>query len=1203
MMRRLFHLLFNRYVFVALGLIALVLLIWFIGPLFAFAQWRPLEPVEVRLWVIGVILGLLALRLLIGVWRRQQLNVRLLNAIASARESKSGEPQPGDAALQELRGNFEQALDRLKQVRFNEQKPGWFSGLRRTFVYQIPWYVFIGAPGSGKTTALVNSGLRFPLADEFGKGSIKGVGGTRNCDWWFSDEAVLLDTAGRYATHESDAQADKAEWEGFLALLKKFRPRQPLNGALLTISVSDLLSESEADRQRHAARLRARLAELHGVLGIDFPVYVLVTKADLLGGFNEYFNAMGKEERAQVWGVTLPYATGSKPQGEALGQTLQNELELLSHRLFDGLPEQLLNEQDTSRRACAYALPQHFHGLIPVLRQMLQDVFSESRFAQHAMLRGLYFTSGTQEGTPFDRVLGGLSRSLGFDARIALHATQGASGKSYFLQDLLRKVIFPEAYLAGRNERAERRERMLGIAGHCAVLLALGLAIGAWAFSTGNNTRYINLVDQRTENMAERLQVMAVSEGESLLELVPVLSELNALAAGPDFPASAPPLSYTYGLYQGDKLDAAVQIAYQAALERALLPRIVRRLEALLQDTPDGNLELGYETLKAYLMLNDPSRYDSEALEAFVRTEWQHSLPESVSNDQRDQLFAHLHNLLAGKTVSSPYPMNEDLVQRKREQLAAFSPAQRAYGRLKLRLMSDSAGEFSIADAGGPQATLVFARASGKPLTQGIPALFTRDGYHKRFLPEAATVLNLLEREEDWVLGRLQRSLDDQATDLVKGAAMHDVKRLYLHEYVRLWDAYLADIRLVDTLSMNQSMDVARILSAPDSPLAQFLRAVSRETTLLKKETATNQQYSLVGQASNRVKAAAADLERVFGPSEITRPNAGNIQLERIVDDHFEPIRRLVTSDGGSMPIQSVLRLFNEMYMSLSSTDAALRNGVVASAGMAQGSDALTRIRAEAAYLPIPLRGMIEELADSSSSQSGGSSARLLAGQIDKSLGAFCRQATGGRYPFRRSSAEDVTLADFSRLFAYGGLFDRFFQDNLAANTDMSGNTWVLRQPGGVETPLPAFQRAARIRDVFFPSGTRNPELSFSFRVLEMDARISRLTLDFDGQVFHYSHGPQIPQQVTWPGPRGSNQVRLELSGQSAPIYLVKNGPWAAMRLFDEGEVRQGSGPERFVDTLMIQGHKVVLEVTASSVQNPFRLRELASFSCPGRAG
>lgn len=93
----------------------------------------------------------------------------------------------------------------------------------RQYLYQLPWYVIIGAPGAGKTTALVNSGLHFPLADRFGN-QLRGVGGTRNCDWWFTNDAVLLDTAGRYTTQESQREEDAGEWQSFVALLKNTAP-------------------------------------------------------------------------------------------------------------------------------------------------------------------------------------------------------------------------------------------------------------------------------------------------------------------------------------------------------------------------------------------------------------------------------------------------------------------------------------------------------------------------------------------------------------------------------------------------------------------------------------------------------------------------------------------------------------------------------------------------------------------------------------------------------------------------------------------------------------------------------------------------------------------------------------------------------------------------------------------------------------------
>lgn len=1197
LLRRLFSLIFNRYLLVVLGIAALVLAIWFVGPLFAFADWRPLETVEARLWLIGIVFFLIFLRILIGFWRRKRINGRLLDAAMNLRKSARAEDD-ANPAITELETNFARAISRLKSNNVGASKDGWWGRLQRKYVYQIPWYVFIGAPGSGKTTALVNSGLNFPLADELGRKQVKGVGGTRNCDWWFTDEAVLLDTAGRYTIQESDAEADKSEWEGFLKLLKKYRPRQPFNGAILTISVQDLLGVDEDGRARLAVRLRARLSELYSTLGITFPVYVLVTKADLLGGFNEYFFGLSKEDRAQVWGASFPYQeTDTKQENGDVGGKIASEMELLVRRLFDRLPDVLLGEHDLSRRSLAYALPQHFSRIIPLLEQVLQNVFEDNRYLPNATLRGVYFTSGTQEGTPFDRVLSALGKSLGYDTQVSLQSSR-AVGKSYFLPDLFRKVVFPEAHLAGRNRQAERRERILALVGHGVVAVTLIAVVTAWGISFQKNKGYIDLVGTKTEKLAGETGVLEVGEGADLLKLLPVLSELQHLADGEHFTADYPPLDYTYGLYQGMKLSAVAQAKYQKGLENTLLPHIVRGLESQLKTIPADNLELSYETLKAYLMINQPEHYDSEALETFVRLDWDRSLPLSVSRERRDELFVHLHNLLKRGAVVSPFPADEALIANCRERLAGYSPAQRAYIRLKRRLSDDARlATFNVADAGGPQAALVFARKSGKPLTQGISGLFTYHGYHDVFRPGLLSSLSALEDEERWVIGQPPTQPGRQFEQALRGAIERDVLGLYLHEYVRIWDEYLADVRLRDSQSISQSIETARIMSAPDSPIAQFLRGVSRETTLLRQEN-NNDNISVVGQAARRVRTAKQDLERVFGPNDLTSRGADASRLERIVDDRFEPIRRLVTSNGGTAPIDATLRLFNDLYMNLSSADAALRTG----ATTAGQNEVLMRVRAEAARLPVPLRTTLEGLADTGGAQAAGNARRTLGDALDSGLGNFCRNAIHNRYPFTRTSPQDVTLGDFSRLFAPGGMFDQFYSERLASMTDMSGPTWILRQPDTPPLPLGSFQKASRIRDAFFPSSSRSPEMAFDIRVLEMDANITQLTLDVDGQVVRYAHGPQVPQRIAWPGPKGSGQIRMELASVGDSHFVSKSGPWALMRFFDEGGGHSVLGPERFSMTITAGGRKVVFEVTATSVMNPFSLLpELGTFACPSR--
>src|SRR5439155_18344608 len=135
-------------------------------------------------------------------------------------------------------------------------------------------------PAPGKSTLLQNSSLRFPLAQRFGNDAVRGVGGTRNCDWRFTDDAIFLDTVGRFTTQDSDPGSDARSWQEFLALLKKYRSRRPLNGIILTVSVGDLLTLTAPGRDAQVAARRRRLDELGQELRIRLPVSSAATMDD-----------------------------------------------------------------------------------------------------------------------------------------------------------------------------------------------------------------------------------------------------------------------------------------------------------------------------------------------------------------------------------------------------------------------------------------------------------------------------------------------------------------------------------------------------------------------------------------------------------------------------------------------------------------------------------------------------------------------------------------------------------------------------------------------------------------------------------------------------------------------------------------------------------------------------------------------------------
>jgi len=165
------------------------------------------------------------------------------------------------AEITAMQVEFQKAISGLKSSRLGHKG--------RDALGLLPWYIIIGPPGAGKTTALRSSGLQFPYAKG---GKVKGVGGTRNCDWWLTNEAIILDTAGRWSTQDDDHE----EWLAFLDLLRKTRPKKPVNGILLAVSLLDL-EGGEEEMSALAKALRDRLDEVTGRLDMVVPVYLLVT--------------------------------------------------------------------------------------------------------------------------------------------------------------------------------------------------------------------------------------------------------------------------------------------------------------------------------------------------------------------------------------------------------------------------------------------------------------------------------------------------------------------------------------------------------------------------------------------------------------------------------------------------------------------------------------------------------------------------------------------------------------------------------------------------------------------------------------------------------------------------------------------------------------------------------------------------------------
>ena len=1137
-----------------LGLILLALFIWVAGPFFAFLEYRPLEPRLARLMLILLIVLAYAGSI---VWKKLKAIKASDRLVAAVVRQSTAEEQPSADALQ-LRERFEEAVSTLK----SRQRGGHS-------LYDLPWYAIIGAPGSGKTTALVNSGLHFPLEQTSGGAKLKGIGGTRNCDWWFTDEAVFLDTAGRYLTQDSDAAADSAGWLEFLALLRKYRKRRPLNGILLSISAHDLM-QGASGLESHIDAARRRLNELNRELRVQLPVYVMVTKTDLVSGFTEYFDDLTLEGRQQVWGVTFPYdQTESGKAAEAFAPEFDRLLLRLNQRVFERVEE----DGDPRRRARAFAFPQQMAALRETLTQFVTGVFTSNRFEQRALLRGVYITSGTQEGTPIDRILGGLSRRFG----MAPDAERPAGrGKAYFIERFLKEVLFAESGLAGVNRRFEMQTAAAQLGGYALMATVAVLGVAALIISYTRNRNYVADVQAAAARLGD---TPPAPVGASLDETLPRLEAVRLVSASANrFPDGAP-WSMSWGLFQGTSLGDAARDAYSRELDGALLPHIAARFrERLIQYAPEP--ERLYAYLKAYLMLGYPEHLNKEQLEYLAGLEWQEAY---AANPARAAVVAqHLHALLESKASLRPVTLDETIVTQARNTLKQASLAGLIYRYVRIKYAEDTARSLRLDTAAGIGTERVLRLRNGASLSTPMASIYTAPVFKEITTTGTAAYVAQFAGEY-WVWGDAAPSIKDSlqlSTDFV---------RLYEDDYIAAWDRVVGGIQAVPLSSRPQTKEALAILGGATSPLRGLLKIVDDNTYL-------------VPPPDPGAKPAAAPGGLASLTTLLPRPKAPalpTIVPGQRVAEHFAPIHRLIADkaiDGVIAKIAQLQQLLQPLGTDPGQVDPAKTPSV-----MPPITTAAQDLEREAMALPSSLGGVLAEVAKGARGVvRSGTAANLAAAYAP--VVAECQAIVGSRYPFNPTGTVDVPPADFGRLFGYNGIYDKFFQESLSQLVDVNQRPWSWKTlegvpVGGSTAMLRQVEAAQRIRRLFFADGSQQPQLQFTITPISLDAGALRFTLEIDGTPIVYRHDAPRRVAVTWPGSKPNLVVAtFEERGGGQP-NLVFQGPWAWLRLLGRAQMQRES---EVLYTMIIseRGHEARLTLEAPNLNNPYGGRDLQQFRC-----
>ena len=1195
-----------RIAWVILGVVCLALLVWLLGPLLPLGSAHPLAGWLPRLLVIGLLAAGTA-----GAfwWRRHRAksaNDAMMRDLAQPADTSAPQEDLSAADVQAMEERATKALALMWGGRVGREKE---------LAYELPWYVMIGPPGAGKTTALQNAGLNFPVSQELGAEPLRGIGGTRTCEWWFTDRAVLIDTAGRYTTQDSEAAVDAKGWNGLLDILKRHRPRQPVTGVFVAIAATDLLAADEEVVAAHGRAVRSRINEIATKFGVRTPVYVLLTKLDLLAGFTEFFDGFDATAREQVWGETFPLTTGAPAGGlGATGQATTGSggdavgigaaLEALVTRLGEFRLDRVQAERDMLRRGSIFAFPQQFAALASPLASLVAIIGRETRFEPTPLLRGVYFTSATQTGRPMDRLLSSLAARFGVDESPAQESR--SRGRSYFLRDLLGKVVFAESALAGRDPAAERRRRLmrLGVIGGASALVLLLTA--AWVYGWAANGRLISRLAQRDAQLKTDLQALGqgdVSDSD-LQPLLPVLDEARALPFGSTAAKGDRSPGFTFGVGQAGALRPQVDGAYRNLLNRLMLPRLVLQLEDRLRALTSGADNAGkdaqsqtYNVLRVYLMLGRAPGAPMRAgqIQGWFENAWADRYPSGEDDPTRDALSAHLRTLLSGPLT--PPSLDRDLIAAARQQVAGLSPGERVYTRLVDDPELRGLQPYALANVAEVSSSGLFTRRSGKSLALGVPGMFR----HGAFYGPVLTAIGKAAAEnsdEAWVTGEAA-----QGSSVAQAGRIKDgILIAYLADFTRRWDEYIGDIAISGKYPMDERIHRA---VRPPSPVKALFASLAAETNLAPPSLARGKGGAGMGALRTAALFSRTIYSGVNRADQIGAANAYNGPAQKgpldEVIDHFAWLRDLQPASGPS-PLDDALDALKETGDSTLAAKAAggMGDATLQKDKTSSAMASATKLKSASAGLPSVAGGLFNDFVNASTTTLNASAKVSLNQAWTQAVLPECRSILAQGFPFH-GGEHQVSVDDFSRLLRPGGLLDAFESANLAGNID-KGSTWTPSAAGKALGLNPAsirdLQKADVVRRAFFKPGDIRPNVRFMLEPISLPATASLVTLTVDGTPAAFQSGSRKPVELHWPGGSGGVTLAFQSTGSGQPATHSWTGDWALARMIAESRVTNANSGGLTFETA-VDGVRASFRMRFLNTTNPFTLPELKTLACP----
>ncbi len=1113
----------------------LILLIWLMGPLVAIAGHVLLEGVIARL--VATVVLIFCWGLFVAVYYSRQRKKALANP------EKAAEHEQKMAGRSQFREELDYIKDRLKAA-IKVVTTSNFYGPKSRSRYILPWYLVLGTGNCGKTSMLLNSGLKFPLNEQADR-HLYTLKATERFEVLYSNEAVFIDTPGAYTSSRQDTAVHRI-WTAFLRRMFSTRPARPLNGIIVCVSMRDIIDADQARREHLARTIRTRLGEVLKNLRNYAPVYLVFTKCDAVQGFAQFFSHLSRSEREQIFGC--PSAADSMQPGD-----VRKELKELMQTLNAQIVAKIHQERDIPSRGEMFRFPQELASLGPRIEDFIAEAFGPSRYHKPVMFRGFFFSSALSSRD----VMAAAAREGELSFQQGFNAVVGDYAKGFFLLRLMQRCIIPEARLAAadREHIWRMRFRRFGLQiAAVALFLFAGVFLGTSFMN--NYTRLETLDSVYASFAAEQKKIPEVGEAKAALpELGQMAQSIYVYEPGEDST-----IAYGLGLYQGRVFDPVTNAAYLGTLNNRLMPAVRGAAAEKIERSLNNPTELK-SALRAYLMLCRPEHLNENFITTWLDKQWSERYLGQA--DTQSSLHAHMDYLIANGIV--PVEPDADLVDRARKALLKIPLAELVYQRM----------QEEAAESGKPPFT--FRAAIGESPFSGdtypIPMLYTREGYEEYLIKRCPGIIRSMT-EESWIFGATPIALS-----LLDVNKVHkEVRVMYFRDYTKHWNQAAQELAVRTPTNIADARKLAEQLTTGTPPAVLVLREIRANTNFIieseepgevegamKAEVARKAQQRLARTTGTRVPKAVVG-QAGQSLEDLRRQAQEEAQRESAsVRQYFVPLESLLDASGNPNPalkaVNDNMAGAGEYFGRLAASDNREQRVLAVLLEIAdERDDTLRKVESAVERLPHPVRAWYSTVV------SGGLRDMLAIGanSINRSyqervIGTYAKNLRP-YYPFNVNADRDVNLDDFSEFFRSGGTLDNFHDAYLRPFVTKSGS---LRGIMGRTLPVSGqavaqLQRANRVQEAFFMSG-RELGINFLMEPYALDETVKQVSLGNAGKGLSYWHGPVQGAAFTWPA--GGGQAYMELTDLNGIATKTDTrGEWALFRLFQGGSIKRQDG-------------------------------------------